>query len=142
VQKAQSALVERGTPGLAAAPTSTADESAPVVPQPMLVFQLRRGEQTSWTALPETLHAFSLGRWECALSAATEHGDRAAGQLVRRLACTHGSGRTVQSQLGCAAHAAEPAELELTLDLEPTLYLRCSREERREPAQAARPSPV
>lgn len=107
-----------------------------------LAFSLRTegAEGAAWSSLPSELHAFPLGSWECALSA-LEHDDRfdAEGARIdrtRRLACTHKSGATVQSELRCRAslplgpQAASEARRELTLTLStaPTLRLACEAE--------------
>lgn len=107
-----------------------------------LVFSLRTegAEGAAWSSLPTELHAFPLGAWECALSA-LEYDDRfdAEGARIdrtRRLACTHKSGATVQSELRCRAslplapqEASEARrELTLTLSSAPTLRLACEAE--------------
>jgi hypothetical protein len=102
--------------------------SPPVVaaaphPQPVpelydVSWSLRSGETTSWADAPSELHAFTVGRWECALGQVQSDDALAETALevrrTRRLACTHASGATVQTQLGCALQqvrsVAGPAE--------------------------------
>jgi hypothetical protein len=83
--------------------------------------------------LPEELHAFRVGRWECALGKVQMDDTREASLLrltrTRRLACTHASGTTVQTSMACEVITGAPASarsLPLTLDTAPTLTLGCS----------------
>jgi hypothetical protein len=101
------------TPATTPAPTVTSKPDK-------LVWMLRSGESSAWTAVPATLHAFSTGRWECALGEV----QTADAEPTRRLACTHASGATVQTRLVCRA-ANDASELELELDRSPALHLRC-----------------
>jgi len=125
-----------------------------------VTWSLRSGETTSWADASSELMAFSVGRWECALGEVQS--DDALGpteldlRRTRRLACTHATGATVQTQLQCTLHVArttEPQqrtthgdaqqpqqqqqqhdlsvqqherELSLQLDATPTLHLRCA----------------
>lgn len=139
-----------GAPSVATPPPSSAAAPAPAprrVEEPVryeLVWRMQAGEQDqdTWAAVPPGLHAFALGPWECALGPQQTH-DAPAGtaqQLSRsrRVACTHESGATVQTELRCALTLPvadgelERArrELPLLLSAAPTLRLTC------EPARA------
>lgn len=133
-------------------PVAGAEPAAPpaplaVTPTPVPVvlldvaWQLRSGEAATWSEVPLALHAFSVGRWECALGEVlpddTLTAEALALQRTRRLACTHATGATVQTQLTCAVHgervpasrpvAPPPAgELQLQLDATPTVHVRCA----------------
>jgi len=69
-------------------------------------WRLRLSQNADFQAIPAGLHAFSMGRWECALSAVSALDTVATGRMqavrTRRLACTHATGITVQSALSCA----------------------------------------
>jgi hypothetical protein len=116
-------------------------------------WQLRSGEGSAWADAPLALHTFTVGRWECALGEVLSDDALGASELdvrrTRRLACTHATGATVQTQLACTLHtvrappsaldAGSPAqtpastdvssaarELQLQLDATPPLHLRCA----------------
>jgi hypothetical protein len=73
-------------------------------------WQLRSGDGSPWTDAPPALHTFTVGRWECALSEVLSDDVLGADELdlrrTRRLACTHATGATVQTQLACTLHTA------------------------------------
>lgn len=75
-----------------------------------LTFVMRMREAGGFDSLPEELQTFTLGPWECALGPLTRRDELSAldAQLVRerRLACTHKTGATVQSELRCEMPAA------------------------------------
>lgn len=68
-------------------------------------WRLRLAQHEEFRAVPPALYTFASGRWECALSPVSATDTLATGRLrmtrSRRLACTHPSGVTVQSTLGC-----------------------------------------
>lgn len=104
-------------------------------PRPALYdlrWQLRVGRDETHD-LPEDLHAFTVGRWECALGKVQMDDEREPDRLrlkrTRRLACTHASGTTVQTSLSCELITGAPAfahSLPLSLDTAPALTLACS----------------
>jgi len=109
-----------------------------------LTWKMQTGEHgpTAWSPVPDALHAFPVGPWECALgpqqAADSFRQERGSLQRERRLACTHKSGATVQTELRCAAELplAEAAvesvrrELALTLSTAPSVYIACVAEPR------------
>jgi hypothetical protein len=84
-------------------------------------------------SVSDELHAFTVGRWECALGKVQMDDSREATQLrltrTRRLACTHASGTTVQTSLACeviTGAAASARSLPLALDTAPPLTVDCT----------------
>jgi hypothetical protein len=141
----------------AAAPGSVAPASVPAPPPGLhdVSWQLRSGDGSPWTDAPPALHTFTVGRWECALSEVLSDDMLGADELdlrrTRRLACTHATGATVQTQLACTLHTARAQrqapvsgpgaraqsaastdvrsaarELQLQLDATPPLHVRCA----------------
>lgn len=120
-------------------PTPLAAPRADSLPSPAreVAWQLRISEAAPWSPVPETLHTFSLPRWECALGATQSDGATPNSQVLsertRRLACTHKSGITVQTRLDCPVQdTAQSArrEIELSLDTLPALRVACEAEAR------------
>jgi hypothetical protein len=147
------------TPVVGAVPAAAQAPSVAVAPPPTPVvlldvgWQLRSGEATAWSEVPLALHAFTVGRWECALGEVlpddTLDADALALQRTRRLACTHATGATVQTQLSCTVHgdrvpSSKPIaptsarELQLQLDATPTVHVRCAPAEVQELALLSR----
>lgn len=120
----------------AATPERAARE--PAAPLMDLTWWLQQGESEVAASVPDTLHAFTAGRWECALGPVGAddalHEGALRLQRSRRLACTHDSGATVQSELACAyTRSAEglpsveaPRGLTLGLDSLPLLRVTCA----------------
>jgi hypothetical protein len=125
-------------------PSATPSPSAAAPPAPVVLldvaWQLRSGDGASWANVPLALYTFSAGRWECALGEVLPDDTLTADALellrTRRLACTHATGATVQTQLACAVHterapASRPTatehtrELQLQLDATPAVHVRC-----------------
>lgn len=108
-------------------------------------------EQDAWSAVPLDLHAFALGPWQCALGPqqASDVSTDATQTLSRsrRLACTHESGATVQTELHCAltlppaSGSTESARRELPLVLSAAPPLRLACEPARMDALATQPEP-
>ena len=77
--------------------------------EPLALYDVRwlllAGESGALTEAQPALHSFTLGHWECALSAEeaqdTFTGGHAQVQRQRRIACTHPTGLTMQSELSC-----------------------------------------
>jgi hypothetical protein len=104
-----------------------------------VVFRMQTSASRSgaWTALSNDLEPFALGPWECAVGPVQGNDSFEQGsariERVRRLACTHETGATVQTELRCdapqplAPHAAAGLrrELSLTLSAAPSLRLAC-----------------
>jgi hypothetical protein len=117
------------------APAPAASGAGPEQALQDVTWRLRLRTTEAWSTPPSALFSFSVGRWECALGEVQSDDERHDQQLrlsrARRLACTHSTGVTVQTQLRCAlqlaAGATEQAgrELELTLD-EQLLGLACA----------------
>lgn len=93
-----------------------------------LSWGLRLGDSEPSVSLGPALHDFGYGAWQCALSGEKSEDapvGAASSRLARtrRLACTHGSGLTVRSELTCALDnpatddAADASQRELTLTL-------------------------
>jgi hypothetical protein len=151
-------------------PTSGPPREEPAAPAPVaalqdVTWQLRSGESASWSDAPLALHTFTMGRWECALGEVLTD-DALSAEAVelrrtRRLACTHSTGATVQTQLGCtlvrsreragasthgerarandtSAAADAARELLLQLDASPAVHVRCAPVEVRELALSSR----
>lgn len=105
-----------------------------------VAWKLRHGEAGSWAETDAALQTFSLGRWECALSQEQRNDVLGPTHLAlrrhRRLACTHATGATVQTEVACALHAtlaggsdaAQDTErvLQIRLDTSPTLFVQCA----------------
>jgi hypothetical protein len=123
----------------AATPSTLASAPCPQLDRTLhdLVWQLSFGERGAIERAPEALHSFTVGRWECALGA-VEARDALSGDVLtlersRRVACTHASGATVQSELRCTHRMPGPSELTraasreliLTLDTMPPVRLTC-----------------
>ncbi|MDB4973836.1 MAG: hypothetical protein JWN48_2177 [Myxococcaceae bacterium] len=107
---------------MTAAPMTAAPMPTPGPPRVVVLdWKLRLESHGAWTTPPPSLHAFSVGRWECALGAVQLE----ASQQTRKLACTHASGATLQTKLSCQAERERPRELELSLDTAPPMQLRC-----------------
>lgn len=74
---------------------------------------LKTGNEDSEVIAPREVHAFSLGRWECALGEERRADVFEAPRLTiarqRRLVCTHASGITVQTELACGYEAPSRA---------------------------------
>lgn len=139
-------------PAASPAPVAVTPPPTPVV----LVdvgWQLRSGDAATWSEVPPALHAFSVGRWECALGEVLPDDTLSAETLAllrtRRLACTHATGATVQTQLTCDVRedrvpssrpVAPPSarELQLQLDATPTVHVRCAPAEVQELALLSR----
>lgn len=113
-------------------PTAPSEPRAPFE----LAFRLRTGSAAD-SVISSEPHAFSAGAWECALGP-TQSADEAVPdgtqlRRARRVACTHASGATVESTLGCAlrvpttADQAGEAQRELALGLSsaPAVVLGC-----------------
>lgn len=130
-----------------AEPVAPAAASSAVVPPPPPVvlldvgWQLRSDDGATWSEAPPALHTFSSGRWECALGevlpADSLTDDALELQRTRRLACTHATGATVQTQLTCSLREErtrssrpvappEARELQLKLDATPEVHVRCA----------------
>jgi hypothetical protein len=102
-----------------------------------LTFSVRTREDGPFDALPDELQSFSLGPWECALGPLGTHdvAPPAEPRMVRtrRLACTHKTGATVQSELRCElpptlateVAASYRRELALMLSGAPDLAIAC-----------------
>ena len=96
-----------------------ADPAALAEAEPLALYDLRwtllAGDSGAIAEVPSTPHSFTLGRWECALSAeqasdAFESG-HARVRRERRVACTHQTGLTMQTELRCGFDMpARPAE--------------------------------
>jgi hypothetical protein len=128
-------------PAPPAPPPAVSCPEQPLVPPPSpanaapvlhdLRWQLTIGRDAT-LAVPDELHAFTVGRWECALGKVQMDDAREATQLrltrTRRLACTHASGTTVQTSLACeviTGSAASARSLPLALDTAPSLTVGC-----------------
>ena len=96
-----------------------ADPGALAESEPLALYDLRwtllAGDSGAVSEVPTAPHSFTLGRWECALSAeqasdAFESG-HARVRRERRVACTHPTGLTMQTELRCGFEMpARPAE--------------------------------
>jgi hypothetical protein len=120
---------------MASCPEPLAPPPAPASPAPVLHdlrWQLTIGREPA-RAVPDELHAFTVGRWECALGKVQMDDAREATQLrltrTRRLACTHASGTTVQTSLACevtTGAASSARSLPLALDTAPGVTVACA----------------
>ncbi len=121
----------------------TQRDQEPASPTALSLFDVRWSVTTSDSGVPaqvpEDLHTFTVGRWECALSAVRTDDAFDASRVdvsrTRRLACTHATGIVAQSALSCAfeipstveqGHARRAARhLELSLSDGPAFKLAC-----------------
>ncbi len=110
-------------------------QPSPKSPPPVLhdlQWQLTVGREPP-RAMPNELHQFTVGRWECALGKVQMDDARELDQLrltrTRRLACTHASGTTVITSVACEVITGKPASaraLPLSLDTAPPLTVSCT----------------
>jgi hypothetical protein len=91
-------------PGLGFASAASLSEAEPLALYD-LHWMLLTGDSGALVELPLGLHAFTLGKWECALGS-----ERAQDALTngvarvsrsRKLVCTHATGLTMQTELSC-----------------------------------------
>jgi hypothetical protein len=78
-------------------------------------WMLLTGDSGALTEIPPTLHSFTLGKWECALGAEQSEDAladaRARVNRRRKAVCTHATGITMMTEVGCAyAIPSRPAE--------------------------------
>jgi hypothetical protein len=84
--------------------------------EPLALYDVRwmvlAGESGVLTEVPPALHSFTLGRWECALSAEDANDQFVNGHAqvarTRRIACTHATGLTMQSEVRCGYQIPGP----------------------------------
>jgi hypothetical protein len=108
-------------PAGAAAPVAFgfADARAFATPEALTLYEVKwmllTGDSGALVEIPAGLHAFTLGKWECALGAEQSNDaladDRASVQRARKLVCTHATGITMMTEVGCAyAIPSRPAD--------------------------------
>ena len=113
---------------------------------PLALFDVRwlilTGDSGAYASVPGTLHNFTLGRWECALSGEKTGDTLEQGKAVldrkRRLVCTHPTGVVAQSELSCGWRTPSPVrdgspargrrEMHLSLSDAPTVSVSCEPE--------------
>ncbi len=113
---------------------------------PLALFDVRwlilTGDSGAFASVPKTLHNFTLGRWECALSAEKPSDRLEDGKVSvdrkRRVVCTHATGVIAQSELQCAWQTPSPVkngspaqgkrELRLSLSDAPGVSISCEPE--------------
>jgi hypothetical protein len=96
-----------------------ADPAAFQEAEPLALYNVRwmllSGDSGALVEMARELHPFTLGRWECALSAESASDTFGAGRAevkrTRRVACTHPTGLTMQTELACGfAMPARPGD--------------------------------
>lgn len=120
--------------------------SLPSSQGPLALYDVRwlilTGDSGAFAGVPSTMHNFTLGRWECALSGEKTSDSLADNQVrvdrTRRLVCTHATGVTAQSELQCAwqipsnIQSGSPKEarreMHLTLSDAPPVRVSCEPE--------------
>ena len=139
----------KSAPAAPAEPSSLAwlDASSIAEAQaPLTLYDVRwlvlTGDSGALASVPSTLHNFTLGRWECALSAEKTSDRLEAGKASvdrkRRLVCTHPTGVVAQSELSCAWQTPSPIrhgsptearrEMRLSLSDAPSVSVSCEAE--------------